>query len=163
MGMHSTEREFWQHTLQRIIAAGLHQRAFSGSRHPADNSHAQRNALAQCLRRDASFGFDLDVLGGVVENADADVIEAEILLDLGHDGGQHLLRVLAGDGGLRNVVEERQLARAPLLLGEQAGILHRHRNLAGGGLHDFQIARLENVLALRIHGRHHSGDAARQA
>ena len=86
----------------------------------------------------------------VVENADADVIEAEILLDVADDVRQHLLGILAGNGGLRNVVEERQLAGAPLLLGEQPGIFHRDRNLAGRGLHDFQIALLEDVFALRV-------------
>ena len=76
------------------------------------------------------------------------------------DLGQHLLGIFAGDGGLGNAVEESELARAALLLGEQAGIFHGHRNLAGGGLHHFQIARLENVLALRVHRSHHAGGPA---
>ena len=99
----------------------------------------------------------------VVENADADVIEAEILLDVADDVRQHLLGVFAGNRSLRNIVQESKLAGAPLLFGKQAGILHCDRNLSRGGLHHFQVALFEDVLALRVHRRHHSGRPARPA
>ena len=122
----------------------------------------ERNAFAQSLRGDSRFGFDFDVLGHIVENADADVVEAEILLDVADDVRQHLLGIFAGDRCLRNVVEEGKLARTPLLFGEQARILHRDGNLSSGGLHHFQVALFKGVLALGVHCRHHSGRPAPQ-
>ena len=98
----------------------------------------------------------------VVENADADVVEAEILLDVADDVGQHLLGIFTRNRGLRNIVEEGQLARTPLLFGEEAGIFHRDGNLPRRGLHHFQIALFEDILAFRVHRRHHSGRPASQ-
>ena len=46
--------------------------------------------------------------------------------------------------------------RAPLLFGEQAGILYRDRNLASRSPHDFQVARFESVLTLHAHGGHNA-------
>ncbi len=98
----------------------------------------------------------------IVHDADADVIVAEVFLDLAHDVGHHLLGVLAGNRHFRNVVEERQMAGAALLLGKQARILDRHSQLAGRGLHDFQVPRLELQFPLGAQRRHHSRRLYRQ-
>ena len=100
------------------VARGLHQRSLAGPSHAAQNTHAQRDALAQRLRRDAGLGLDFDFLGHVVQNADADVVEAEILLDMSDDVRQHLLGIFAGNRGLGNTIQEGKLAGAPLLLRE---------------------------------------------
>ena len=110
----------------------------------------------------AGFRLDLDFLGPVVEQADADVVEAEILLDLAHDLAQHLHRIVAGNRGPRNVVEECELPRAPLLFREQARIFDGHRNLSGGGHQHFQIALLEDEFPVGIHRDHDSGGPVAQ-
>src|SRR5581483_4301477 len=61
-----------------------------------------------------------------------------------------------------NVIEESELSRAPLFLGEEPGILHGNRNLARRGLHDFQIALLEDEFAIGAHGHHDAGRFACQ-
>ena len=151
-----------QHALQGRLARGLHQGSFASPGHPAENAHSQRDPLPQRLGGDAGLGLDFNFLGRVVENADADVIEAEILLDVSDNVGQHLFRILAGNGSLGNIVQEAQLAGAPLLLGKKPGILYRNRNLSGRGLHHFQIALLEGVLALSVERGHDSRRAASQ-
>ena len=65
----------------------LHQGALAGAGHAAENAGAQRDPLAHGMRRRAGFGFDLDLFGAVVEQADADVIEAEIFLNLARRSG----------------------------------------------------------------------------
>ncbi len=109
------------------------------------------------MSRGSGLGFDLDLFGPVVEQADADVIEAEVLLDLAGDLAQHVNRIVAGNGGARNVVEEGELPRTALLFGEQARIFHRDRNLSGGGHQHVEIALLENEFAVGIHRDHDSG------
>ena len=69
--------------------AVLHQRALAGARHAAENSDAQRNALAHGVSGGSGFCFDFDFFGAVIEQADTDVIEAEILLDFSDDLAQH--------------------------------------------------------------------------
>src|SRR5208283_1011481 len=60
----------------------LHQSAFSGTGHAAQDAGSQRNALARGMRRGAGLSLDLDFLGPIVEQADADVIESKILMNL---------------------------------------------------------------------------------
>ena len=43
-----------------------------------------------------------------------------------------------------------------LLFREQARVFDRDGNLSGGSLHDFEIARLEDVFAIVAHRSHHS-------
>ena len=45
----------------------------------------------------------------------------------------------------------------PLLFGKETRVLDRNGYLPGRCLHDFQVALLENVLAVHAHGRHHAG------
>ena len=116
--MHSTARESGSTPCKELFAGGLHQRPLPGSRHPSEDSHAQRNPLAQSFGRDAGFRLDFDVLANVVKNANADVVEAEVLLDMAHDLEQHLFRVFTRDRSLRDAVEKRELAGAALLLAQ---------------------------------------------
>jgi hypothetical protein len=96
------------------------------------------------VRRGAGLGLDFNFLGSVIEQADADVIEAEVLLDLSDNLAQHVHGIVAGNRHARDVVEKCQLPRTPLFLGEQARILDRNRYLAGGGHQDVEIALFEH-------------------
>jgi len=116
--------------------------------------------FAQRLCRDASLGFDFNLFGAVVEKADADVVKAEIFLDVADDVRHHLLGILARNRGLRNTIQEGQLTGAPLFLGKKPGVFYRNRNLPRRGLHHFQVALLEGVFALRVHRSHDSGRPA---
>ena len=107
----------------------LHQRPLARASHPPQYSHAQRNALAHGVRGRTCFCFDFDFLRAIVKQADADMIETKVLLDLSHDLAQHLHRVVAGDGSTGNVIEKRELAGTPLLVGKQPRILNCHRDL----------------------------------
>ena len=137
-------------------AGVLHQCAHLGARDLSQNAAAHCDAAAQCLRCRSRLGFDLDILGGIVHDADADVIVVEVLLDLAHDVGHHLFGVFAGDGHLRDVVEKRKMPGAALLLGKQARILDRHSQLTGDGLHDLKIPGHELRFPLRTQRGHHS-------
>ena len=108
----------------------------------------------------ASLGPNLDLLGGVVENADTDVVELEILLNIAHDFSQHLLRIFAGDGGFRNIVQKGELPGPALFLRKQARVFDCNRNLSGGSLQHFQIALFEHIL---MTGTHRRNDACRSA
>ena len=108
------------------------------------------------MRRHSRFRFDFDFLGAVVEQADADVIEAEILLNFSHDLAQHVHRIVAGDGGARNVIQEGKLARAPLLIGKQPRILYRDRDLSRRRSQHIQVALFENEFPVGIHRDHHA-------
>ena len=145
------------------VARILHKGAFVRTRHAAYDSGAQGDALASRMGSRASLGPDFDFLGDVVENADADVVELESFLDLGHDVGQHLLGIFARDGRFRNAVEEAELPGTAQFLGEQARVFHRDRELAGSGLHDFEIALLENIFLLGVHGHDGTGGLVRPA
>ena len=140
----------------------LHQRGLTRTRDSPQNPDSQLNPLAQRLGRGSGLRLDLDVLGHIIENADADVIEAEVFLDFADNLGQHLLGIFAGDRGLGNVVQKGELPGATLLFRKEAGIFHRHRNLAGGGLHDIQVALLEQELSLRVESGHHAGGLSTQ-
>ena len=135
----------------------LHQRAFAGAGDPAENAGPERNAPAHGVCGCAGFGFDLDFFGAVVEQADADMIEAEVLLDLADDLAQHVHRIIARNCRARNVVEEGKMPRAALLFGEQARILHRDRDLSGSRYQHIQIALLEHEFPVRMHRHHDSG------
>ena len=90
------------------------------SARPAENADAKRNAFAHGVCRCTGFRLNFDLLRTVIEQADADMIEAEILLDFSHDLAQHVNRVVARDCGAGNIVEKRQLPRAPLFFREGA-------------------------------------------
>ena len=90
----------------------LNQRPFIAARDAPHDASSQGNALPLGLGGRTRFRLDLDFLGDVIKNADADVIEAEGLLNFGNDVSQHLLCILARDGGFRDAVEECQLVRA---------------------------------------------------
>ena len=94
--------------------------------------------------------------GSVIEKADADVVEAEILLNLSDDLSQHVDRVIAGNGGARNVVEECELAGAPLFLRRRDGhSRRRQRSLTGGsGNQNVQVTLFVHEFAFRVHGNH---------
>ena len=49
------------------------------------------------------------------------------------------------------------MMRASLFLSEEAGIFDGDGNLPGGGLHDFEITRFEEILAVVAHRRHNTG------
>ena len=91
---------------------------------------SQRDTLAHRVSGSAGFSLDFDFFGAVVEQPDADVVEAEILLDLTHDLAQHMNRIVTRDGRTGNVVEECKLAGTPLLFGKQARIFDRDRHLS---------------------------------
>jgi len=92
----------------------------------------------------------------VLVEPDADVVEAEVLLDLARDLSQHVDGILAGNRRARHVVKKRQLPGTPLLFGEQPGIFHSHRNLAGCRHEHVKIALLENVFSFPVHRDHHA-------
>ena len=48
------------------------------------------------------------------------------------------------------------MPRAPLLFGEEAGILHRNRDLSGGGHEHVEVALLEDEFPFGAHGDHDS-------
>ena len=108
------------------------------------------------MSRRARLRLDLDFFGSVVEQADADVVETEILLNLADDLAQHVDGVVAGDCSARNVVEEGQLPRTPLLLGKQARIFHGDRDLSGGGYQHVEIALFEDEFPVGMHRDHDS-------
>ena len=147
---------FRQHAGELAWACVLHQGAHPGARHLSQNSATHRDPATQRLRCRSCLGFDLDIFGGVIHDADADVVVAEVLLDLAHDVGHHLFGVLARDRHFRNTVEKGEMPRAALLLGKQARILDRDSELTGCGLHDLEISSLELRFPLRAHRRHHS-------
>src|ERR1700722_7424487 len=86
---------FGQNAVQLALHRVLNQRAPATAGTPPQNSHAQRNALAHGVRGRARFGFYLDFLGAVVEQSNADMIEAEVLLNLPHDLAEHLHWIVA--------------------------------------------------------------------
>jgi hypothetical protein len=155
MGMQSTERDsgrmapIWP-------SAVLHQGALAGARDPAENADAQRNALAHGVRGGSGFGFDFDLFGAVIEQADADVIEAEIFLDFSDDLAQHVDGIVAGNCGAGDVVQEGQLAGAALFFGEEAGVFDRDGDLSGSGHEHIDVALFEHEFAIRAHGNHHA-------
>src|SRR5581483_8052056 len=122
---HSTG--FGKQRLQRAMAGTLHQRGFTGTRHTPKNARAQRDALAQNFVRGSRFGANLDVFGYIVENSNANMVIAKILLDLRHDVGEHLGCIFAGNRGLRNIVEEPKLPGPALLFGKQSSVLDGYR------------------------------------
>ena len=129
------------------------------SGHAAEKSRAQRDPLAQRLGGGSGFRLDFDIFLRVVENSDSDVVEAEVLLNVGDDFRHHLFGILAGDRRLRDAIQKCQLMRTALLLGKEARVFHRYGNLAGRGLHNFQIALFENVLPFCVPRRHYAGRA----
>ena len=135
----------------------LDEGAFTGTGYAAQNAGSQRYALAHGLGGGSGFGLDLDFLGSVVEQADTDVFETEILLNFRDDLGQHVHGIIAGDGGAGNVVEKGELAGAVLLVGKQAGVLHGNGNLSGSRGEDIEIALFEDKFALGMHRDHDSG------
>ena len=82
------------------------------------------------------------------------MIETEILLDLAGDLSQHVDRIVAGDGGPGNVVEEGELPGTALLLGEEARILHGDGDLASGSYQHVKIALFEDKFAVGVHRDH---------
>jgi len=108
------------------------------------------------MRGGARFRLNLDLLGAIIEQADANVIKAEVLLDFSHNLAQHVHRIVARNGGARNIVEECQLPGTPLLLCEQPGVLHRNRYLAGGGHQNIKVALFEYEFPFGAHGDHNA-------
>ena len=154
--MQSTARESGKNSCQIAGQRILHQGAFAGAGDAAQNAVSQRDTPAHGVRRHSGLSLDLDLFGSVVEQTDADMIEAEILLDLAGNLAQHVDRIVAGDRRPGNVVEEGKLPGAALLFGEQAGILHGDRNLSGGRHQHIKIALFEDEFAVGVHGDHDS-------
>src|SRR5262245_30467205 len=101
----------------------MNQCGFTRACYSPHDSRRDGNLGTFFVCRSTSLGADFNLLGGVVQDADADVIEAEILLDMPHNLCQHLLGILAGDGRLRDAVQKSELARAALLFPEKACVL----------------------------------------
>src|SRR5581483_2755456 len=70
-----------QYAHQLPFGSILCQYSFIGARHTPHGADAQRYSPAQGLGGSAGFGLDFDVLGGIVENADANVVKLEIFLN----------------------------------------------------------------------------------
>ena len=100
---------FRQNRTNLAFQAVLHQRPLTGPRHAPEDADAQWNPFAHGVRRGSGFRFDFDLLRTVIEQADADVIEAEVFLDLADNLAQHVDRIVAGNRRARDVIEERQL------------------------------------------------------
>ncbi len=128
----------------------------SGARDATQNARAQRESLSARFNAGAGFRFDLDVFCGVIENADADMVEAERFLNFDHNFVEHLLGIFARNGGLRNIVEKRKMMGTSLLLGKETCIFDGDGNLSGGGLHDLEIPRFEEIFAIVAHRRHNT-------
>src|SRR6185369_7916277 len=67
---------------QTLLAFPLHKREFIAASDAAKDADSEWDAAAESLRARTGFGFDLDLFRGVVEHAEADVIELKVLLDL---------------------------------------------------------------------------------
>ena len=80
-----------------MVAGTLLERHLVGACNAAHDADAQRNTASQRLGGAAGLGLDLNLLGVVVDDADADVVEVEVALDLANDFRQHLFGVLAGN------------------------------------------------------------------
>src|SRR5579863_1248704 len=103
----------------------LYQRTLTGAGYAAQNARPQRNATAHGVRGRSGLSLDFYFFCAVVEQPDADVVEAEVLLNFSGDLAQHMHRIVARNGGAGNVVEEGELPGTALLLRKQARILHR--------------------------------------
>ncbi len=61
------------------------------------------------MSRNPGLGLDLNLFGSVVEQADPDVIKAEVLLNLTGNLTQHVNRIVAGNRSARNIIQEGEL------------------------------------------------------
>src|SRR6202166_4760717 len=134
----------------------LNQGAFAGASDAAENARSQRDAFAHGMSRRTGFRLNLDLFGSVVEQADADVIEAEVLLNLCNDLTQHVHGIVAGNCGAGDVIEESKLARTALLVGKETGVFHGDRYLPRRRRQYIEIALLENEFPVGIHRDHDS-------
>src|SRR4029077_18545932 len=73
----------------------LDERPLARARYTAENSGAERNPLAHGMSGCSGFSFDLDLFGSVIEEADADVVEAEILLNLPNNLSEKMHGIVA--------------------------------------------------------------------
>ena len=135
----------------------LYEGTFTGARHAAQNAGPQRDAPAYNVSGRSRFGLHFDFFGAVVEQADANVIETEILLNLSDDLAQHVHRIVARYGSARDVVQECELPGAALLIGKQSSILHGDRYLPRRRCQYVEIALLKNKFAVGIHRDHNPG------
>src|SRR5258708_38502622 len=104
----------------------------------------------------SGFRANFNFFGCIVENADADVVELEILLNVSNDFCEHLLAVLAGDRRFGDIVKKGKLPGPTLLFAEEDGVLDGHGDLPGSGFQHIQIALLEYMLLPGAQGDHHS-------
>src|ERR1700722_5685201 len=144
----------WQDRADLAFYAVLHQRPFTRASHAPEDANAQWDPSTHGVRRSPGSRLDFDSLRTIIKQADADVIEAEILLDFSHNLAQHMNWIVTRNCCARDVVEERQLPGAPLLFGEQARILYRNRYLSSGSHQHVQVALFEDIFAFRIHRDH---------
>ena len=95
---------------------------------------------------------------------DTGVDEASQYIVMEYVDGQSLADALRDERPLPlpEAVRIAERVAAALAAAHAAGILHRDRNLSGRRLHDFQVALLKDVLALRVLRRHDSRGPAPQ-
>ena len=140
----------------------MNQGSFAGAGDPAENSGAEREfAYPSAKRGKSGLGANFDVLGGVVHDADADVVEAESSFECRPTMSASICSASSLEIAVFEIVltkanwRERRCSSA-----EKTGIFDGNRNLASRGLHDFQIALFEDVFPLGAHGDHHAGGLA---
>ena len=120
----------------------LEQRHIGSASYAADDAGVarERNAPTQQVGGAAGLHLDFNLLGAVIENPNANVIEVEVLANLFPNGAQHPLGALARYGSVGNVVEECQVVRPALFariqprqhIAEGAKARQRHHSNDGG-------------------------------
>ena len=105
----------------------------------------------------AGFGLHDQLLRGVVEDGDADVIVVEMLFHFGGDLREHLVGIERGDGVAGDVVDQGELARFFLLLLEEPRVFHGDAGFAGQDAQEFHMALVERVFLRAVHGHHADG------
>ena len=129
----------------------------AGARYLAYQSLTQENAATESVATRAGFGLDLEFLGGVFENGDADVIVGKRVFDFGGDLGEHLFGIQSSDGVAGDIVDQRELLGFLLLFGEEAGVFDGDGGFAGEDAQQLDVAFIESALLRAVDGHDADG------
>ena len=129
----------------------------AGARYLAYQSFTQENAATERVATRAGFGLDLEFLGGVFENGDADVIVGERVFDFGGDLGEHFFGIQSGDGVAGDIVDQCELLGFSLLFGEEAGVFDGDGGFAGEDAQQLDVAFIESAFLRAVDGHHADG------
>src|SRR5262249_680454 len=115
----------------------------------AEQASAERYALAQDAAALAGFSLNNDFAGGVIEDADSNVIVGEAGFELLGNFGEHLVGVERSDGVAGDIVEQREMPSFGAFLVEQSGVFNGDTGLAGKDAEKFEMSFVEGTLVLR--------------